>query len=635
MPLFCSDCININKNKAIYCSGCGKLLENYTPSGLLQSGLFLENRYEILEPVKAGGMGAVYKAVDGKLDNICAVKELLPPAYIDPEEKLRITDWFKREAKLLAKLDHSNLPKVIDYFVNSGRYYLVMNFIEGEDLENRLKREGSPGLSEKLVIEWAKEILKVLHYLHTLEPPVIYRDIKPSNIMIHRDGRAILIDFGIANVFYKDSEYKKTAVGTDGYAPAEQCRGRAEPRSDIYALGATMHHLLTGIEPLPFRFKNLRKINSQISEDLEDVVMKALEDDVKDRFSGAEEMLHSLAFQKEERKEKVITIKRSSYKKSGRERWTFSTGGPVFTSPCISENMVYLGSTDNNFYCIDAEKGKIAWRFKTGNYIRCSAAVDGDFVYFGSNDHRLYCLDRKNGKLNWAFKTGSYIRSCPCVKGGRVYFGSWDKNLYCLDSKNGRKLWEFRTEYNIDTSPLVYKDFLYFGSSDKKFYCVDINRREEKWHFETDGKIFSSPAINGEYIYFGSLDRNLYCLHVKTGKKVWKFRTDDRIYSSPFILEDKVYFGSRDNNFYCLNSENGEKIWEFETGDSITTSPSVSDGRVYFGSSDKKFYCLDCNNGQKLWTYKTDGLIRSSPSIVDGYIFFGSNDEKLYCIDNR
>ena len=291
MALFCSKCGERNKDSDDICKGCNAPLK----SGPLPPDIVLEKRYKIISSVKTGGMGAVYKARDLKLNNICAVKELLP-SYENTDKQKQAEEWFKREAKLLAGLDHANLPKVSDYFVSDNRYYLVMSFVEGEDLENVLEKEGKPGLSQDKVLHITVQILKVLDYLHSQKPPIIYRDIKPANIMLHKDGRAMLIDFGIARALQHDSNTIKTAIGTPGYVPEEQCHGVPEPRSDIYALGATMHHLLTGEPPrsLRYNFKPLSKIMSDISPALENIVMKALEDDPGKRFSSAAEMLREI-----------------------------------------------------------------------------------------------------------------------------------------------------------------------------------------------------------------------------------------------------------------------------------------------------------------------------------------------------
>jgi len=295
MPLFCSRCGKENKETEKFCIKCNSPLQIFLSSGPLNAGVILENRYEIIELLKTGGMGAVYKARDKNLDTVCVVKELLP-SYGDEDEKERAEKWFYREAEILAGLDHPNLPRVSNYFVSQEKYYLVMNFIEGQDLGTLLEREGNPGLSEEMVLRVAKEILEILIYLHSQNPPLVYRDIKPSNIMLHKDGRAMLIDFGIARKIQPSSHTQKTAIGTPGYAPEEQCYGKVEARSDIYALGATMHHLLTGIipEPFVFKFKPLRQIKPEISIKTEKIVMKALEEKVSRRFAGAKEMLSAM-----------------------------------------------------------------------------------------------------------------------------------------------------------------------------------------------------------------------------------------------------------------------------------------------------------------------------------------------------
>ncbi len=250
-------------------------------------------RYKIISLIKAGGMGAVYRATDGRLDRICAVKELFSD-YDNSEDQDYAIRRFNSEAKILSKLQHDHLPVVYDYFIENGRYYLVMSFIEGEDLDTILEREGSPNLSEDKVVEWSKQILTVLDYLHNQEPPIIYRDIKPANIMIRKDGRAMLVDFGIARVVNPEQRVSKTSIGTDGYAPKEQYKGHVEPRSDIYALGATMHHLLTGEVPVPLDFEPISFFNSNITPSLEQIVMKALEREVYNRFEHAKEMLEAL-----------------------------------------------------------------------------------------------------------------------------------------------------------------------------------------------------------------------------------------------------------------------------------------------------------------------------------------------------
>ncbi|MEQ8170348.1 MAG: serine/threonine-protein kinase, partial [Candidatus Eremiobacterota bacterium] len=214
---------------------------------------------------------------------------------------------FKVEARMLSQLENYHLPAVYDYFIEKGRYYLVMSYIEGVDLSDLLELEGNPGLPEELVIEWSVQILDVLDYLHNQDPPVVYRDIKPGNIMLNKDGRIMLVDFGIARTIIPDANIKYTSIGTDGYAAEEQYRGKVEPRSDIYSLGATMHHLLTGKIPSAFNLKPVRNYAPWVSPGIEQIVMKALEYEAEKRYRNAAEMKEALCglMKKDEPKPKV------------------------------------------------------------------------------------------------------------------------------------------------------------------------------------------------------------------------------------------------------------------------------------------------------------------------------------------
>lgn len=327
MSLFCEYCKYENREISKFCSKCGKPLQTSPVKppavklpvmGILKVDTLLVSRYKVLEMIKAGGMGAVYKTLDEKSNSLCAVKELLPPPNT-PDEQKQITEWFKREALILARLEHSSIPKVSDYFVYGGRYYLVMNFIDGEDLLKILLKDGKPGLPEDSVIEWAKQILEVLDYLHNQNPPVIYRDLKPGNIMLQKNGRVKLIDFGIARTLQHDSDSPKTVIGTAGYSPLEQYRGKPEKRSDIFSLGATMHHLLTGIEPETLAFEPLREANPSISPQLEKILLKALQDKVEDRYRNAKEMMKALDFKEKNISNRVKNIISDWRKKDHKE----------------------------------------------------------------------------------------------------------------------------------------------------------------------------------------------------------------------------------------------------------------------------------------------------------------------------
>jgi serine/threonine protein kinase len=278
-----------------------------TPSGgsggshrrLAQGTLLSGDRYKIDKLLAAGGMGAVYRAVDGRFNRPCAVKEMLDEFQNDTERNQAV-EWFGREATLLLDLSHPCIPRVRDFFVQDGRHYLVMDFIEGRTLGEVLEKEGNisglngaRGVSEARARSWAQQVCSVLSYLHRQAPPIIFRDLKPSNIMVTNRDEVKLIDFGIARTF--QSQRQATIIMTVGYAPPEQLHGMPEPRSDLYALGATLHRVLThhdavNNKPSIFSFPPIRSLRQDISPAFEQVLMKALSPAIEQRWASAADM---------------------------------------------------------------------------------------------------------------------------------------------------------------------------------------------------------------------------------------------------------------------------------------------------------------------------------------------------------
>jgi len=271
----------------------------------LDGGTVLNGRYEIARRIGGGGMGAVYLAKDRNLgDASRAVKEMVE-AHLDPAQHEKAIGDFKRESLLLTSLEHPCIPTIYDYFYDEplGRFYLVMKYISGGDLASRLRNAPGGRIDEKTVTDWGMQVADVLQYLHSRPKQIIYRDLKPANLMIDGNtGRVMLIDFGIAR-WVKQEEKGVTAVGTMGYAPPELFAGRVESRSDVYSLGATMFHLLTGSDPqdnplLIFDFaKNPRprQITPSLSSEIEQILMRSVEYKPEDRFVSAGEMRDALA----------------------------------------------------------------------------------------------------------------------------------------------------------------------------------------------------------------------------------------------------------------------------------------------------------------------------------------------------
>ena len=251
-------------------------------------------RYRVVKPLGGGGMKLVYLAEDLRLAaRRCALAEVVDN-FTNPDAQRQAVEAFQREADMLARLNNEHIPRVFDRFSEQNHHYLVMEYVDGVTLEEEMKEAGGK-LDDRRVIDIALQVLDTLTYLHGLEPPVIYRDLKPSNVMITGAGQAKLIDFGIARHF--QPLQNATMIGTQGYAPPEQYRGKVELRSDLYALGATMHHALSGRDPAneaPFSFPPMATLCPGIEPALARLIDEALAYDVVHRVQSAEEFRHRL-----------------------------------------------------------------------------------------------------------------------------------------------------------------------------------------------------------------------------------------------------------------------------------------------------------------------------------------------------
>ena len=252
------------------------------------------SRYRVVKALGGGGMKLVYLAEDLRLAaRKCALAEMVD-TFSSAEAQKQAISSFQREADMLAQLSNEHIPRVFDRFSEGNHHFLVMEYIDGTTLEEQIKQHGGK-LPVERVVEVALQALDTLDYLHHLQPPVIYRDLKPSNIMVTGDGQAKLIDFGIARLFQPLSN--ATMIGTQGYAPPEQYRGKVETRSDIYALGATMHHAISGRDPAaeaPFSFPPLQKLSPDVDARLASAIDQALAYDVASRLPDAAEFKYRL-----------------------------------------------------------------------------------------------------------------------------------------------------------------------------------------------------------------------------------------------------------------------------------------------------------------------------------------------------
>jgi eukaryotic-like serine/threonine-protein kinase len=625
----------------------------------LQPGTMLQARYKIVGMLGVGGFSSVYQARDmhfPTVTRLCAVKEMVNLAT-DPRVHEMAVKSFEREASILATLDHPSIPDVYDFFTEENRSYLVMEFIRGHDLE-ALATEQDEKYPQETVFDWMLQLCEVLAHLHHHKPqPVIFRDLKPSNIMLDPHGRIRLIDFNIAKVF--EAGEKGTMIGTEGYSPPEQYRGESSPAGDVYALGATVHHLLTGQDPRmepPFSFSErpIGTRNATVSTSFEAIVNRCLSYNVADRFEDAGVLLDALRMLarpgtgKLTLNEKLVQHTTESddrlVKESGNGQaaletlqnsveplWSFKCEDEIRSTAVFDNGVIYVGAYDHNLYALRSDTGKFLWKYPSSDGIASSPYVYEDSVFIGSSDNQLYSLRRQNGRLNWKFETGGPIYSSPRADFDHVFFGSDDGFLYAVNVSSGRMAWKSKAHSRVRSSPCITGDRVYFGTEGGYVFCVNLSG-EVKWQFQAKRSITSSPAFDEDLIVVGSMDATVYALDATSGWAIWRLRTRRSIVSSPIIVNGVVYIGSSDGELYAIDLHTGRAVWSFESDGQINGSPTFGEDAVYFGSTDGTVYCVDSKKGKLRWKFKTQGMVLSSPVINNGIVYIGSTDHHLYAL---
>jgi outer membrane protein assembly factor BamB len=537
------------------------------------------------------------------------------------------------------------VPEIYDYFSSKDRAYLVMEYINGRDLEAIINAV-TDFLPVETVLGWALELCDVLGYLHQHQPePIIFRDVKPSNIMIDQHGRLRLVDFGIAKTFQVGQ--KGTMIGTEGYSAPEQYRGEASPASDVYGIGATLHHILTRRDPRlepPFTFaeRPIREANARVSAEFDAIIMRALAFSPDERYTHATMMKEALeklskpAFPSIHvaESEKPEDMADWSHAEEGINLiWRFQCEDEVRSSPVVHRGLLYIGAYDNNLYAISIKDGTFKWKYPTEESISSSPAVAEaeNLVLFGSTDHLLYAVDARVGQLSWTVPTQAAVQSSPRVAHGHVFFGSDDGNLYAVRLSTGRVQWKWAGGVPIRSRPLVTGEVIVLGSESGDVVGLDLSG-QMAWRFKAKRAVTSSPTEHDGLVFFGSLDWHVYALDITRGWKVWTFRTNKPIVSSPVYGDGKVFIGSVDGYLYAIDASSGKERWHFETGGQITSSPAYADGAVYVGSIDGKVYSLEAKNGHPRWTFETKGAVPSSPAVQDGVVYIGSMDHHVYAL---
>ncbi|MEM9773465.1 MAG: serine/threonine-protein kinase [Chloroflexota bacterium] len=648
----------------------------------LKPGEMLQNRYKVMGTLGVGGFSSVYQARDMRfaaVTRLCAIKEMVTATKSKATRELA-QKTFETEASILATLEHPSIPEVFDYFSEGNSYYLVMEFIRGKDLEAVASARKEP-CHEEEVLKWALQVCDVMIYLHNQKPePIVFRDLKPSNLMLDQHGRIRLIDFGIAKIFREGA--KGTMIGTEGYSPPEQYRGQASPAGDVYALGATLHHLLTLRDPRlepPFSWheRPIKESNPAVSEAFIKVIERCLAYKAADRYQNAGELKEALKqFAKPttgktdffwpgrsaETKQmasaaqtKISQPEQAPPTRQGispskpppniittdpnvskdylevQPIWAFKCEDEIRSKPAISDQLVYVGAYDNNLYAVDIHQGEFRWKYPATDGIGSAPAVHNEDVFIGSSDQHLYCLNRNNGRLKWRYKTEGAVYSSPKAKYNYVFFGSDDGHLHAVNISTGRAIWKVNAHGPIRSSPLVTDESIVFGTEEGYVFSIDT-KSKTKWQFQARRSVISSPAAAEGMIFIGSMDNTVYALDESSGWAVWRARTNRPIISSPVVHDTMLLIGSADGRLYALDIYTGRQLWSWATEGQVASSPAIYEDAVYFGSTDGYVYSLTIKKGQLRWKYKTGSHVISSPVIANRTVYIGSSDHYLYAL---
>ena len=323
--------------------------------------------------------------------------------------------------------------------------------------------------------------------------------------------------------------------------------------------------------------------------------------------------------------------------------WTYQTGGHVYSSPCVVNGILYVGSNDNNVYALDAASGTKIWNYTTGDRVDSSPCVVDGVVYVGSYDSNVYALTASTGVKLWNYTTGNWVMSSPCVVNGVVYVSSGDSNMYALNASTGDKLWSHSAGwFGAESSPCVADGVVYFGTDAFNVYALNATTGTTIWSHHLGEFVDVSPCVANGVLYIGSgsglwSDGHVTAFNASTGTVLWSYTTEHVgiitegwVHSTSCVANGIVYVGSNNYNLYALNASSGTKIWNYSTDGWVTSSPCVTNSAVYVGSHDFNVYALDTTTGTKIWSYETGQAVQSSPCVVNGIVYVGSADNNVY-----
>jgi serine/threonine protein kinase len=614
-PLYCDTCGTANRTQAAFCFACGQSLHAHggmifpTRTGILSTNHLLKQRYRVLERIGKGGFGAVYKAVDVQFNNrLVAVKEM-SQQNLTNQERAEATNTFRHEAMLLAGLVHPNLPRIYEQFTEEGRWYLVMDFIEGETLEDYMLRIPGGKLSVDKVLSIGIQVCAVLEYLHNRQPPIVFRDLKPANIMLTPLGHIYLIDFGIARHFKPGQSRDTAALGSTGYAAPEQYgKAQTTPRADLYSLGATLHELLTGLNPAdsPFNFSAMNLPSHPAHKELEMLIAQMLEVDAKKRPIHVTLVRQTL--------EKIATFKATmpvqAYQLGPRPQFTGVY--PKVSVPLqrrgITEAQPIIAPQPLNNTCFIGAR-------HTSRVTSVAWSARGTRIVSASYDKTVRIWDANNGE-NLLVYQGHW---------DRVLTAAWspDGNLVASAGNDGTiQIWDplnanLALTYREHTSPVLA---LSWSPDGKRIASTCESKIVRVWDTITGQTLYINHAHNGRTMTLG---------WSPNGKTIASAGEDKLVYVWSMQRERTSFFTA------LLPHSRGQFTYRGHFGRVNALAWSPNGQRVASVGADKTLQVWDASTGKKYFIHRNpSSTITSVAWSYDGrYLATGANDKLVQVWD--
>lgn len=641
-------------------------------------------RYTDVVPLSdRGGMGLIFRARDSNRGNQpCVIKQLRPDPGLD--EAL-----FQREAALLALLRHPHIPACWDAFSEQGTHFLVSDLIEGRALQDVIEQDGNA--SESDVIRWGIHLCDALVYIHSQQPPIVHRDIKPDNVIITPEGNAVLVDFGIARR-YEAGKQDTMKIGTWGYLPPEQKAGRTEPRSDLYALGGTLYFALTGNDPqlmnimditLHWRkgvsFPPVRAANPLVSAELETILLQATRVAVEERYPSARAMLddlRQLSARQQTRpcpycqQPNPISAKhcgscskaliaqaaarltprpwssfRGNAARTGvsetalqaplKQVWSFQAKGPIDGSPIISDGIIYAPSRDGHLYALDAQARQERWRYEAGAPLRSTPTLHGDTLFFGDDNGVMHAVQSAGGMARWRAALSGKIFAAGAAGAGLMICATQAGQVVALNPATGESVWEYTDGSPFFASPAILNHMVIVCSGPGQVKGLELVSGKLLWTFQAAGQIRATPACREHLALIAGLDGSVVALDTRTGERLWQRSLGSSISASPVLTRDCGFVAGQEGAIFAISRDSGNRLWTGSIAGQIAASPVLCDKTLLVISSDGVISFLDADTGKIGQQIALGAPVFASPAISGARCVVGTRQGSICLLEGQ